>query len=468
MTARKKQNAFKIKNLGYIKADDGRFLGILPRVAAHLISLFREHKNKYGLSQPQVETIVAALTNKSFRFSEMRRIYIPKPHKPGQLRPITTPHTSDIIVMDALSEVLNMLLRDIFLPCSHGFRKKRSGETLFMDVLSWGPIDQFVVADIVKCFDNLEHKRLLMAVQSFIDDDGIVNLINSFLITDILDREGINYNYSVKSKGIAQGCSLSPVLLNIYLHSFDLAMSRFSGTYPLVRYARYADDILLAFRSTGPQINEDNQINDQRVHQFLPRCGKATSFLLESIKERELELKMNTYKDCEPFLFLGIRVLIEKGGNVNLMAPMARIHHKIRQMGPPWLTGREDPKKPKPTIIIRKMEDKEIISFFNKKVVAYLSFYSVCSNAFSLKDSLKREILERCVENLALSNRTTITSIKRKYGSRLERAKVPFLSDRKIDLILKKLLKGFQERKKKLDHLFPGSKLGGCVIRPPK
>lgn len=97
----------------------------------------------------------------------------------------------------------------------------------------------------MKCFDNLDNYKLFTAVRSFIDDDRIVNLIDLFLQTDIVYRERINYNYSAESKGIAQGCSLSPVLLNMYLHSFDLAMSRYCGTYPQVHYARYADDLLI-------------------------------------------------------------------------------------------------------------------------------------------------------------------------------------------------------------------------------
>ena len=44
--------------------------------------------------------------------------------------------------------------------------------------------------------------------------------------------------------GIVQGSPLSPLLANIYLHSFDKAMTR-SG----VRLVRYADDLLLLCRT---------------------------------------------------------------------------------------------------------------------------------------------------------------------------------------------------------------------------
>jgi len=124
--------------INYKRAVDGRFVDILPHVAARVILLFREHKGKYRISEPQAIDIIRTLLNKTFIFSEMCRTYIPKPHKPGQLRPITIPHASDVIVMDAISEVFNDLLEDIFIPGAHGFRKKRSGETLFIARLGTG------------------------------------------------------------------------------------------------------------------------------------------------------------------------------------------------------------------------------------------------------------------------------------------------------------------------------------------
>lgn len=41
---------------------------------------------------------------------------------------------------------------------------------------------------------------------------SLLYLINLFLIADIHDKKGINYNYSFESKGIAQGASLSGVV----------------------------------------------------------------------------------------------------------------------------------------------------------------------------------------------------------------------------------------------------------------
>ena len=66
------------------------------------------------------------------------------------------------------------------------------------------------------------------------------------------------------------------------------------------------------------------------------------------------------------------------------------------------------------------------------------------------------------MENLALFNKTTISSIKKRYGSKLERAEVPFLGEGKIDFIVKKTSqKTFQTRtrvKEDLRSIFPSRK----------
>lgn len=114
----------------------------------------------------QLEAIVNALNNSSFRFSPMYRSWIPKPNKPGQLRPITQPNEKDIPVMDSIAFLLNLVYKDIFLDTSHGFRKGRGPITFFQELHSWGQMDRLIKSDIVKCFDNINHDLLISFVSS--------------------------------------------------------------------------------------------------------------------------------------------------------------------------------------------------------------------------------------------------------------------------------------------------------------
>lgn len=121
-------------------------------------------------------------------FSPMRRSYRPKPNKPG-LRPITItkPHMADRLVLAALAELLDIVFD--LSPDSHGFRKRKGLTTFFKQVEGWGPLDRLIKADVVKCFDTIDHQLILSALQ---DQDHLgeekrafVNLISTFLTTKI-------------------------------------------------------------------------------------------------------------------------------------------------------------------------------------------------------------------------------------------------------------------------------------------
>jgi hypothetical protein len=136
---------------------------------------------------------------------------------------------------------------------------------------------------------------LLSAVEYFVKDPLLVNLIRGFIKTDIRDDSG--KSYAGLNIGIPQGCSPSPILLNMYLHQFDHKMDHLLKSYP-IRYARYADDLLVAFCTRASQPTDSKSIEE--VHQCL----------LSFIQDEELELKVQTKRVGEPFIFLGMRVSI--------------------------------------------------------------------------------------------------------------------------------------------------------------
>src|SRR5437588_12704774 len=56
----------------------------------------------------------------------LRRVHIPKPGRPGQLRPLGIPCVADRVVMAAAKAVLEPIFEADFLPTSHGFRPRLS------------------------------------------------------------------------------------------------------------------------------------------------------------------------------------------------------------------------------------------------------------------------------------------------------------------------------------------------------
>ena len=91
------------------------------------VILYIEQRNlrcikKIYTENSHLEDLKTRVLECRFQFSEMHRSWIPKPNKPGKMRPIT-PCKKDLIVMEALSLLLNIVYEDVFLTNSHGFRK---------------------------------------------------------------------------------------------------------------------------------------------------------------------------------------------------------------------------------------------------------------------------------------------------------------------------------------------------------
>ena len=93
-----------------------------------------------------------------------------------------------------------------------------------------------VDADIKGFFDHVDHSLLMDLVTEKVSDGRVLSLIESFLISGIMN-EGI---FEASTEGTPQGGNLSPLLANIYLHHFNRRMSELGYVH-----LRYADDILI-------------------------------------------------------------------------------------------------------------------------------------------------------------------------------------------------------------------------------
>ncbi|KAG2216630.1 hypothetical protein INT45_007205 [Circinella minor] len=330
-----------------------------------------------GMSPEVIEKIVESLKNESFQFSPGRRVIIPKAN--GGQRPLTVAPPRDKLVQEVIRMILEAIFEPTFSESSHGFRAGKSCHSALKDILKkFGVASWYIEGDISKCFDSIDHEKLMSIVELKIADRKFTRLIRKALKAGYFEFK--QYKHSIV--GTPQGSIISPILCNIYMDKLDkyveyLKMEfdrgnkakpnptwsafRYQKTktsdptmkqhyqkmimsvpskdlmdlnFKKLIYVRYADDWIIGVRGSK---------ND-----CVDILKKVSNFL-----NSELSLKLSTEKTLitnardEKALFLGTRIFrshhqgfVEKygftqrvGQEVRLEAPLDRISKKLTEAG---------------------------------------------------------------------------------------------------------------------------------------
>ncbi len=191
----------------------------------------------------------------------VRRVWIPKPGKKDEQRPLGIP-----IMLDRSKQALAKMALEPewearFESNSYGFRPGRSThdaiEAIFT-IICHKP--RFVLdADIKGCFDNISQNALLAKLHT---SAHLRCAVRAWLRAGVIDR----HVFAPTEKGTPQGGVISPLLANIALHGMEQAVREGDKKRgEQLHLVRYADDLVI-LHSDKERIQKAAETLEQWLH----------------------------------------------------------------------------------------------------------------------------------------------------------------------------------------------------------
>ena len=405
-----------------------------------------------AMSIAKIDRLIAAIRQRRFRWTPVRRVYIPKAN--GKQRPLGVTSWRDKLLQEVIRSILEAYYEPQFRNHSHGFRPGRGCHTALQTIQqTWTGTRWFIEGDLSQYFDTISHDKLLNILGEQIQDPRFLRLIRELLKAGYLE----DWTYHRTISGTPQGAIVSPILSNIYLDRFDqyveqellpawnrgkqrhhnpiyvrLAKNIRRGkqrgqtaavkawyqqlrqlpsldphdpTYRRLRYIRYADDWLMGFVGTKAEAEQiKHTITDwfqtnlavtlsEEKTLITHATQQAAHFLGYAIVNQQSNTKIGFGKRCI-------------NGSIGLRVPRGRADQYSR----PYLKAG----KPMHRTVLLEESDFSIVTRYQQEYRGVVQYYALATNIYAF-NKLHWVMQQSLIKTLARKHQTRMSTIRAKY-----------------------------------------------------
>ena len=439
---------------------------------------------KGDLKAKDLEILYKALKDQSYGPIPAKSFDLAKsPQMGGGQRHMALPTLRDKVVEAAIYLQLEPVVDPTFSDNSYGFRRGRGcHDALNSMKYKWQASTWVMTFDICKCFDTVNHKKLLELLKRYCDQ-ATLELITKLLKVGYINMDNLNDRLDTRSLEVPQGSILAPLLANIYLNQLDLHIEKLQEKWTVGKSRRYNPDynkvtltaeearILEKHPDLAPHLQKaklkelrlsgNNPRTDPKDPEFtrLYYVRYADDFVIGmcSTKEQALEVQKEILKFLEEELlfevsrdksrishcsarenlFLGVyfrwshrpnletteskdpRLVVPEVNNATFTIPVERLLLRATDRGFATIRKAGTPR----ATSYRKwtgLEDQEIIRRFSAIIRGLYNYYSCCNQRSDLWPVLAL-YRKACALTLADKHKLkTSTKVYKKYGPYLK------------------------------------------------